>query len=432
MSRSLFLMLVGVALAGCSGSGGEALWPRYSVRDSAGVQIVENGPVGALSDSVLPLMETLRLGLADGPDEYLFARPLRVFVDQGDTIFVAEHPREIRAYAPDGTFVRRYGRPGSGPGEFRSTQNLAVTADHVAVTDRTLGRVTVFSRSGEVVGLHSVHFRYGLADLIAETQEGAWVARIRVDSGNEAKWKEGIESRDTVIFALLDDVTAAENLRGTGRLPEGSVPIALLPGRRHIGFRTSSDGYRQPPFWEPEPAHDVDGAGNLYSTDGASYQIDVVAADGRLVRRIRREHRPVEVTAPMVDELRDFLVSHYARHSNPSMRENVPMIERRAALPAPPHLPPTGTLLVAGNGAFWVQRPDLTEDPISLEWNSRALETPTYWDAFDADGRFLVTVKLDPGFARFALSSDGRALVGAHLGEDGVPRIIRMELPFSR
>jgi hypothetical protein len=47
----------------------------------------------------------------------------------------------------------------------------------------------------------------------------------------------------------------------------------------------------------------------------------------------------------------------------------------------------------AAEGAIWVERPDLVDDPLLLEW-SRAGTQPARWDVFDPDGRYAGTVEM--------------------------------------
>ena len=56
---------------------------------------------------------------------------------------------EVREFDAEGTFVRRIGGRGQGPGEFIGPLMLAAAPDgRLLVADRALGRIEVFSRSG--------------------------------------------------------------------------------------------------------------------------------------------------------------------------------------------------------------------------------------------------------------------------------------------
>jgi hypothetical protein len=58
----------------------------------------------------------------------------------------------VRVFDTSGKLVRRFGRRGSGPGEFEQPANLTVSEQHVLIEDRALRRVVVFDTRGEVIG----------------------------------------------------------------------------------------------------------------------------------------------------------------------------------------------------------------------------------------------------------------------------------------
>jgi hypothetical protein len=72
-------------------------------------------------DTSAPLLiatPDLEIGLADGPDEYLFGRVFGLAFDTLGRIFVADaQADEIRVFGSDGRFLFRIGRRGAGPGE---------------------------------------------------------------------------------------------------------------------------------------------------------------------------------------------------------------------------------------------------------------------------------------------------------------------------
>jgi len=94
-------------------------------------------------DSVVTL-EGAYLGLGSA----IIARDPEGFfylVDGGD--------RLLKAYAPDGRFVRQIGRLGAGPGEYERIRRIFVGSDSsIRVLDGMLGRLSTFSRNGDFLG----------------------------------------------------------------------------------------------------------------------------------------------------------------------------------------------------------------------------------------------------------------------------------------
>ena len=90
----------------------------------------------------------------------LLDRPTGVAIASNGTIFVADgHSRNrsnsarIVKYAPDGKFVKEWGRMGSEPGNFREPHDLYVggSKGYVYVADRQNNRIQVFDQEGTFV-----------------------------------------------------------------------------------------------------------------------------------------------------------------------------------------------------------------------------------------------------------------------------------------
>jgi hypothetical protein len=109
--------------------------------------------VGVPIDS-LPLFvaaEQVRIGSVDD-NERGFSRIGGVVVDSEGFVYVLEaQDLEIRVYDQQGIQVRTIGGPGEGPGEFRIAHLIGIRGDTLAVSDRRLARVSLFSRSGDLI-----------------------------------------------------------------------------------------------------------------------------------------------------------------------------------------------------------------------------------------------------------------------------------------
>lgn len=115
----------------------------FSVRDSAGVEIVQNGRDAAEQAPALDLTEVLRIGVLEGQEEYQFVGVHAVNEAPDGSIFVQDSGLHmVRVFSSRGEFVRQIGRQGGGPGEFRFPSLLAVAGDTVTVGNRE--RITFF------------------------------------------------------------------------------------------------------------------------------------------------------------------------------------------------------------------------------------------------------------------------------------------------
>ncbi len=96
------------------------------------------------------LREISRLGMMDGPPEYLLGMFPMFTVGPGGDLFVADG--ELRQYDTDGRYVRTIARRGAGPGEVRAVAGMDISADGLlAVLDFGNRRVSVFSYDGNLV-----------------------------------------------------------------------------------------------------------------------------------------------------------------------------------------------------------------------------------------------------------------------------------------
>ena len=129
--------------------------PISTVRDSAGIRIVENAPP-AVSNEVwsVDTVPVLRIGQVNGMPEHQLYRvgPLARLSD--GTVVVAL-VSELRFYAADGTWMQTVGRQGGGPGEYEEIGMLRrLRGDSLLVWDGGQRRVTVLGPDGSFGRAH--------------------------------------------------------------------------------------------------------------------------------------------------------------------------------------------------------------------------------------------------------------------------------------
>jgi hypothetical protein len=97
------------------------------------------------------LVEELRIGQLEGSEEYTFGFVSDIAVARDGSIFVAEvNPVGLRLFDAKGKFVKRIGRAGNGPGEYRQIDALVSLPDgNIAVRDgNQQGRVSILDPQG--------------------------------------------------------------------------------------------------------------------------------------------------------------------------------------------------------------------------------------------------------------------------------------------
>jgi hypothetical protein len=97
------------------------------------------------------LVPELRIGSVNAVN-YSLSRIGGMVVDGDGSMFVVQPAgREVRVFDSQGRYVRTIGREGGGPGEFNSAGRIGLRGDTLWVSDIQLSRLTLFSRTGDVL-----------------------------------------------------------------------------------------------------------------------------------------------------------------------------------------------------------------------------------------------------------------------------------------
>jgi hypothetical protein len=389
------LGLAACLILGC-GAPGASDAPAFSTADSAGVTLVHNRQTG---DGVrLELVEDLRIGDVASGNHLQFFQVRDIAVDDRGRLYVGDGgSSEVRVFERDGTYIRSLGRSGSGPAGFRFISGVLLRGDTIVVLDDALHRATFFDTAGALLG--EAPTRFGVVNVTpVAPASGGWIITYRHDTA--WPYRVGVPYRDTTRFALMSALANAsgpDTARVT-RLPQFES-LVRVPGPRTFGIQGGGIAITaSSPLWEPRAQYDADGIGRLHIAHGALYRIDTWEFShdsARLARRVTRDHAPVPVTTSLVEryfaEVELFFDTTSRRGDEFELSSG--SLAGRRSLPTVDALPATGRLNAGRDGSIWVERPDLVDDPLSLEWT---LTGPgaTYWDIFDSEGRFVGTVQL--------------------------------------
>ena len=119
-------------------------------KDGKGQQVIKFSPEGKV------LLVLGKAGVAgDGPDT--FNQPSDVVVAPNGDIFVADghgaaSNARIVKFSKDGTFIKAWGKKGSGPGEFNVPHAIAMDSQgRIFVGDRANNRIQIFEPDGKFV-----------------------------------------------------------------------------------------------------------------------------------------------------------------------------------------------------------------------------------------------------------------------------------------
>jgi hypothetical protein len=423
------LAAITFCLTACGAASSNDDTNRVEVTDSAGVQLVRNlDPTADLAG--VELVEDLRIGVLDGAEEYQFFRVTGVAVDADGRIFVADAgDHAVRIYDQDGTFVRGFGRPGQGPGEFTMPSGLFVRHDTVHVADRGGSGFTsvLFDTTGALLTTFSNLLPNGSRVTPLGASDAGWLVSDDSLFSRQQRERAGdvIRNPSTIARIVAADLPAATASRAAA--DSLLVPVITYLGAR-IFYSLGSEGGSEQfplgnyPFFEPTPARAVDGRGFVHIARGWPYVIDTYDADGALVRRMTRAHDSIPVDDALMGEVMRRARAHYdtlTQVRGASMRT----YENRAGYPRIGFVPVTSTIQASDDGWLWVRRPDLEPDPVALAFSIGLPPRPSYWDVFDRDGVLRHTVELPPRFALRAVTAE--SIVGVMRDELDVQYVVR-------
>lgn len=374
-------------LAACGGdapSGSDA-----TVRDSAGVQIVENSADGLwTAEGGWTTEELLTIGEAAGDADYQFGQIAAVDVlSDGRIAVLDQQAQRVQIYGPDGAYQQSFGGPGNGPGEF-SPGAMALfvgRGDTIVVPDMGNQRVTVIPTEGEATSF-PLSMEQGIPMGFSISDRGALVSQRRA-----------MDFADPTAQTDADDLVLAQAYDGT-------ILDTLLTPRRGGTFEMTSSGPRFTLF-AAEPQWATLSDERLAYASNDAYRISVYGPEGALERIVTFPHEVQPVTEAEQEMVLELVRASMERSGAPpqAIDQFIGSMGFADAWPA------FAQLRGGPHGTLWVQRlRDISEmsDEERESWNPQLDQGGRTWDVFESDGRYGGVVELPARFTPFAIEED--------------------------
>lgn len=377
--------------------------PPFSVRDSAGIAIAENGGTLSPGDGgwAVAREPVLAIGALEGDEAYLFQRIWGATrLSDGRIAAVDTRAPNLRIYDPDGEHLHTFGRRGEGPGEFSSPVLMGtLPGDTLLVVDRRLRRINIFhpddgfirdaTADAEIPGYLLTEGMFADGDILVQRMvfnEGAMEGFSRRRVHYRSVSPDGSLGTDFGEF-VGEEIVMAVNTEGQitntimGNAPFGKSAAVAVGDTRF--FYGSQD----------------------------RYEIQSWTQEGRLDRIVRVLRNPEPVTSEQVGErlaaeLSDLPDNALAR----SYRRNF------ENAPIPEFHPAFGSIYVDSADHLWVEETRITEDE------------PRIASIFDPEGRAVGSVTLPARLRIFEIGTD--YILGAYADDLGV-EYLRM-YPLTR
>jgi hypothetical protein len=368
-----------VALAGCGGESADS--SGAVIRDSAGIQIVENttpswaeGGGWQLSDAPV-----LSIGELEGDPNYQLyqvydARRL----SDGRIVVANAGSSELRFYDSKGRFKKAVGGKGGGPGEFQGLAGVWALADDSLLTyDSRNYRVSFFDPSGEFVRsfqLLSLTGGKSSPNPVGPFADGSLLISARTMAFSPQT--EGGLRRDSVLYLRCDP--SAELLDTVGWFPGPEWYVKSAEGI----MAASSLAFGR----SPVAAAFADA---FYFGGSDSYEIARYDGSGELQRVIRRTHQRLDVTPEDIEHWIDERLADVDDENERILWERL-----YADMPFPETMPAYQRLVIDDDGDLWVEE------------YQRPGDQRQHWTVFDPQGVMLGEVETPARFQVYQIGSD--------------------------
>ena len=364
------------------------------------------------SAAALSLVREVAIGVVDGDEAYQFASIDEIVETPGGGVLIWDNVLGVlRQFDSRGTFVRQIGRQGSGPGEYRSSNGVAILGDRLLLWDARQGRMNVYDTAGVfVTSWHAMSPAQGPRGLHTDT-----LGRLYLRGPVMAPRPPDSLAHPNAQLVEFD-ATSGAAVRSI------AVPAAPLPPRVAVMQDGVPRVFMQLPL-SPAASWAWSPLGHVVSSSGEGYAI-ILHREDRLVR-IERDVPPVRAEA---DEraYHEERVTAVMRRADPSWRWSGP--------PVPEYKPFIRGLRVGADGRIWVQRYFRGERVTESELDARTRpgipamrwREPVGYDLFDPDGRFVGTLRVPAGVT--VRYSDGDRVWATVRDSLDVPQAVRFRL----
>jgi 6-bladed beta-propeller len=407
LSRLCASVLAAAVVAACAGDS-TAGW-QGTITDSAGVVVVQN-PAEPLwtPDQTWTLGEALRIGSAEDEPDYQFGLIAGIAVASDGRVIVADQQgQHLKVFAPDGTYERTIGQPGSGPGELGLGISGVVVgpSDTVLVADMGNQRVNIYLLDGTFVSSFRIELQEGLPLRWEATRDGRMVSQVRPVQfpGMPAP----TDSSD-VIVVRRSDGSAGDTLL---TVPSGKT--FQLGGQRP-----------QVEVFAAEPAWALYGDGVLYGVND-QYRFGVYGPGGVLERVISKPFTPRDISEADQQTMMDAFERLWKEFG--LRQEQVAAARQTIKFAA--RYPAYFQMLEGVDGSIWVQH---VQSPTDLPAEMKDSYNPQLdlgsraWDVFDAEGRFLGVVNMPVRFQPVRFLGD--AIYGIQRDQLDVQYVVKLEV----
>ena len=389
------------------------------VRDSGGIQIVENRSPGLTAARAWRIDPAPMVAIGGQQADTDTLNELNLVMgitrlNDGRYAVGVQASHAVRFYDARGKYLGFAGRKGQGPGEFQQIMGVWSTGgDTLAVLD--LGEIEIFTAEGKFVAqgasrTRADRFAYPVSVLSDRSYLGLHY--------NEASLTSPAAGRSRTSHAVVH--VSRDGLRfdtvGTFLWPEQIFDGRSRWGRSVVFSNASVVEGNDKRFFVASPVNP---------------EIAEFTLAGKQTRLIRLPDRGAKTPDEAIQAYRAHVMASPGEDGRPmppamkarfaQMLESTVYAER---------LPPFGEMILDKSGNLWVQRYNyrsalLTPGPV----RTQTMNVASRWDVIDANGRWITTVDLPARFTPVEIGADYVAGLGRDEDEVEQVRVFRLRKP---
>lgn len=352
-----------------------------TVRDSAGVIIVENPPIppdaGEWHLGPEPMVE---IGVLDGDAAYqLFRVRDAARLADGRVAVVDGGTNELRVYGADGGHLATWGGEGEGPGEFLLMQTLVRwPGDSLAVWDGRTRRITLYSEEGDLgrsfplPGIGSTDF----PEFAGVLASGDLVLSGQAFFGDDGAPPASGVRRIPVHVAVVD--AAGAPVGDVGIHPGQETYIQFGESTIEVLRMEHARGYVLAPA-----------GGEVIMAPNERFELRFWSPDGSLARLVRLTEPPRPLTDAVWEAELQRRLEEVPDRARPRIRAMWDLV------PRPDTLPAMSAVLPDAAGHLWIR-----------SFTFPAVDASARWIVLDPSGQAVASLDLPAGMEVYEIGTD--------------------------
>jgi hypothetical protein len=337
---------------------------QKAIEDENGVTIVKNPSEPLNPELKIVFEEELTIGVEEGDENYMFGNQIFLNTDDDGNIYVTDQNRgNVKKYDSIGNFLQSIGRKGQGPGEFQGMSVARFTSEgNIYLNDIKTQRLSFFNKEGNYLKGVKFPTRFERVEI---NSKGFYIARSvdNVELGKGKKWDYFYGLFDEGFNSVSEFLRLPQEADGKGKKADSAAQVLA--------------NFLSETAFQPNVNYVLDKNDLIYFGYPEDYEIKVYSSEGKLIKIIQRDYKPVEIRERNKDYFKNSQGELFMAKIPPNEEKNVfELVEY------PKYLPAYESFVLMENGWIFVIV-DSVRDGSALV------------DIFSKDGEYLAQFETD-------------------------------------